>query len=414
METIELPTDTTESKPTVRRRVGRPRGSTKVVTPPVAPPMPAAPEEVETAIGTGVLEIVADGFGFLRSDRLLPGNDDVYVAQSQIRRFGLRTGDHVTGRIRPPKEGERYSSLLRVERINDQDPDSLQQRPIFERMTPIFPQQQLVLTTEPRVLAPRVIDMVAPIGRGQRGLIVAPPKAGKTLLLKAIANGITTNDPDVHLIVLLVGERPEEVTDMQRSVRGEVIAATFDQPIEDHIRVSELVLERAKRLVEQGRHVAILLDSITRLARAYNVAMPPSGRTLSGGIDPIALYPPKRFFGAARNIEDGGSLTIIATTLVDTGSRMDDVIYEEFKGTGNMELFLDRKLAEKRVFPAIDIARSGTRREELLLGDLLRQVWALRRMVGTLGDQEGAELMLNRLAKTQTNVEFLANLGKRS
>jgi transcription termination factor Rho len=373
---------------------------------------PAA-DKVATAPGAGVLEIVAEGYGFLRSERLLPGPDDVYVAQSQIRRFGLRTGDYVAGQVRPPKENERYPSLLRVERINEADPELAQQRPPFEQLTPIHPYQRIPLETEPHILSTRVIDLIAPIGRGQRGLIVAPPKAGKTMLLKAIAGGITTNAPDIHLMVVLVGERPEEVTDIRRSVQGEVIAATFDQPVEEHIKVAELALERAKRLVEHGRDVVILMDSLTRLARAYNVAMPPSGRILSGGIDPAALYPPKRFFGAARKIESGGSLTIIATCLVDTGSRMDDVIYEEFKGTGNMELHLDRKLAEKRIFPAIDITRSGTRREELLLEPtVLRQAWAVRRMVSTLGEQEGPELMLARMAKTRSNAEFLATLGK--
>ncbi|MFN3374852.1 MAG: transcription termination factor Rho, partial [Chloroflexus sp.] len=286
-------------------------------------------------------------------------------------------------------------------------------RPFFDQLTPIFPNEQIKLETEPNLLHTRLVDLIAPIGRGQRGLIVSPPKAGKTMLLKAIANGITTNYPDIHLMVLLIGERPEEVTDMRRSVRGEVISSTFDEPVENHTKVAEMTLERAKRLVEIGHDVVILMDSITRLARAYNVAMPPSGRTLSGGIDPVALYPPKRFFGAARNIENGGSLTIIATCLIDTGSRMDDVIYEEFKGTGNMELHLDRKLAEKRIFPAIDIQRSGTRREDLLLSpETLRQVWTLRRMVSMLGDNEGTELMLTRMAKTKSNAEFLQTLSK--
>ncbi|MFO7171138.1 MAG: transcription termination factor Rho, partial [Chloroflexota bacterium] len=329
------------------------------------------------------------------------------------RRFGLRSGDHIAGLIRPPKETERYRSILRVDAINGLSPEDAQQRVAFDKLTPIHPRRQITLATEPHILATRLVDLVAPIGRGQRGLIVAPPKAGKTVLLKQIANGITTNHPDIHLMVLLIGERPEEVTDIQRSVKGEVIAATFDEPVEDHIKVAELGLERAKRLVEHGRDVVILMDSITRLSRAYNIAMPPSGRTLSGGIDPVALYPPKRFFGAARATEEGGSLTIIATCLVDTGSKMDDVIYEEFKGTGNMELHLDRKLAEKRVFPAIDITRSGTRREELLLEPTtLRQVWTLRRMVSMLGENEGTELMLTRMAKTQSNAEFLATLGK--
>ena len=373
----------------------------------------AQTEEQGHSLNDGILDIVSDGFGFLRSDRMLPGPDDVYVSQSQIRRFGLRTGDRVWGQIRPPKESERYYSLLRVELINGMDPETARRRPSFDQLTPIFPNDQLKMETEPHVLATRLVDLIAPIGRGQRGLIVSPPKAGKTLLLKAIANGITANHPDVHLMVLLIGERPEEVTDMRRSVRGEVISSTFDEPVEDHTKVAEMTLERAKRLVEGGQDVVILMDSITRLARAYNLDMPPSGRTLSGGIDPVALYPPKRFFGAARNIENGGSLTIIATCLVDTGSRMDDVIYEEFKGTGNMELHLDRKLAEKRVFPAVDITRSGTRREELLLGpDNLRQVWTMRRMVTMLGENEGTELMLTRMAKTRNNTEFLGTLNK--
>ncbi|MFN8567484.1 MAG: transcription termination factor Rho [Kouleothrix sp.] len=372
----------------------------------------AQTEEAGHSLSDGVLDIVSDGFGFLRGPRLLPGPDDVYVSQSQIRRFGLRTGDRVWGQIRPPKESERYFSLLRVELVNNMDPETARKRPSFDQLTPIFPNEQLHLETEPNILATRLVDLIAPIGRGQRGLIVSPPKAGKTLLLKAIANGITANHADVHLMVLLIGERPEEVTDMKRSVKGEVISSTFDEPVEDHTKVAEMTLDRAKRLVEGGQDVVILMDSITRLARAYNLDMPPSGRTLSGGIDPVALYPPKRFFGAARNIENGGSLTIIATCLVDTGSRMDDVIYEEFKGTGNMELHLDRKLAEKRVFPAIDITRSGTRREELLLGDSLRQVWTLRRMVSMLGENEGTELVLTRMSKTRNNTEFLTTLTK--
>jgi len=372
----------------------------------------AQTEEAGHSLNDGVLDIVSDGFGFLRGPRLLPGPDDVYVSQSQIRRFGLRTGDRVWGQIRPPKESERYNSLLRVELVNDMDPETARKRPAFDQLTPIFPNEQLKLETEPNILATRLVDLIAPIGRGQRGLIVSPPKAGKTLLLKSIANGLTANHADIHLMVLLIGERPEEVTDMKRSVKGEVISSTFDEPVEDHTKVAEMTLDRAKRLVEGGLDVVILMDSITRLARAYNLDMPPSGRTLSGGIDPVALYPPKRFFGAARNIENGGSLTIIATCLVDTGSRMDDVIYEEFKGTGNMELHLDRKLAEKRVFPAIDITRSGTRREELLLGDSLRQVWTLRRMVSMLGENEGTELVLTRMSKTKANTEFLTTLTK--
>lgn len=406
--------ETTEQTRRRRRRVNGDGGapadgealSASVVT-------TAVVEEPVTTQGAGLLEIVPDGHGFLRNVRLSPSNDDVYVAQSQIRRFNLRTGDMIEGRVRPPKEVERYPSLLYVERINGLPAEMAQKRPLFEQLTPIHPNVQIVLSTEPNILPTRIVDVIAPIGRGQRGLIVAPPKAGKTMLLKAIANGVTTNAPDIQLIVLLIGERPEEVTDMRRSVKGEVVAATFDEPVEQHIKVAELVLEKAKRQVEHGRHVVILMDSLTRLTRAYNIAMPPSGRTLSGGVDPAALYPPKRFFGSARNIEDGGSLTIIATCLVDTGSRMDDVIYEEFKGTGNMELHLDRKLAEKRIFPAVDIQRSGTRREDLLLDPVtLRQSWMLRRMVSMVGENEGAELMLTRMAKTKSNAEFLASLGK--
>ncbi len=363
--------------------------------------------------GDGILEIIEDGFGFLRGQRFLPGPDDIYVSQSQIRRFGLRTGDRISGQVRPPKDNEKFFSLLRVEAVNGIDPETARRRPSFDSLTPIFPLEMIDLETAPNILSTRLLNFVAPIGRGQRGLIVSPPKAGKTMLLKAIANGISTNCPDIHLMVCLIGERPEEVTDMRRSIAGEVISSTFDEPVEDHTKVAEMALERAKRLVEGGRDVVILLDSITRLARAYNLAVPPSGRTLSGGIDPVALYPPKRFFGAARNIEGGGSLTIVSTCLIDTGSRMDDVIYEEFKGTGNMELHLDRKLAERRIYPSIDIQRSGTRREELLLDEAtLRQVWTMRRMVSMLGGSEGTELLLSRLSKTQTNDEFLESLNK--
>jgi transcription termination factor Rho len=361
----------------------------------------------------GVLEIVEDGYGFLRQERLLPGAADVYVSQSQIRRFGLRTGDWVTGHIRPPKEAEKYFGLLRVEAVNGQVPDVARQRPQFDALTPIFPRERLVLETEPRGLTGRLIDLVAPIGKGQRGLIVSPPKAGKTTMLKRIANGIVANHPDVHLMAVLVGERPEEVTDFKRSVRAEVVSSTFDEPVEDHTTVAEMALHRAKRLVETGRDVVILLDSITRLTRAYNLALPPSGRTLSGGIDPAALYPPKRFFGAARTIEEGGSLTILATCLVETGSRMDDVIYEEFKGTGNLEIHLDRKLAERRIFPAIDVQRSGTRREDLLLDEgALRLVWTLRRMLAQMNAPDALEPLLARMARTASNAEFLATLAK--
>src|SRR5438477_173703 len=363
----------------------------------------------------GILEIMEDGFGFLRlAGGYLPSQDDVYVSQSQIRRFGLRTGDEVVGQVRPPKESEKYFSLLRVEAVNGQDAETAKRRPHFSDLTPVFPKQMYDLETTPQLLSTRLLTLVAPVGRGQRGLIVSPPKAGKTMLLKAIANGIAANyGNEVKLMVALIGERPEEVTDMTRSIKGEVVASTFDEPVEDHTKVAEMTLERAKRLVESGRDVVILLDSITRLARAYNLQMPPSGRTLSGGMDPIALYPPKKFFGAARNIEQGGSLTIIATCLVDTGSRMDDVVYEEFKGTGNMELHLDRKLSEKRVFPSIDIQKSGTRREELLMDEpTLKQVWTMRRMVSVLGGTEGLELMLARLAKTKDNNEFLTTLTR--
>ncbi len=364
----------------------------------------------------GILEIMDEGYGFLRQESLLPGPNDVYISNSQIRRFGLRNGDTVVGQARPPKEGEKYCSLLRVETVNGLDADQSRSRPHFGQLTPTFPDEMFDLENSPKNLSGRLINLVAPIGRGQRGLIVSPPKAGKTLLLKNVANAITAKYPDVHLMVCLIGERPEEVTDMKRSVKGEVISATFDEPVDNHTRVAELALERAKRLAEIGKDVVILLDGITRLTRSYNLAMPPSGRTLSGGIDSVALYPPKRFFGAARNIEEGGSLTILATCLVDTGSRMDDLIYEEFKGTGNMELHLDRRLAEKRIFPAIDIMRSGTRREELLLGEqTIAKVWLLRRMVSMIAEDsnnptDASERVIDRLAKTQSNAEFLATL----
>ncbi len=373
----------------------------------------AQTEQQGFLFGGGILEIVEDGYGFLRKDGFLPGPADVYVSQTQIRRFSLRTGDMVTGQVRQPKENEKYYGLLRVEAVNGLDPEVAKRRPHFEQLTPIFPRELYNLETISNNLTQRVINLVAPLGRGQRGLIVSPPKAGKTTILKHIANGISSNYNDVHLMVLMIGERPEEVTDVKRSVKGEVVASTFDEPVEDHRIVAEMALERAKRLVEGGRDVVILLDSITRLTRAYNLIVPPSGRTLSGGVDPAALYPPKRFFGAARKQEEGGSLTIVATCLVDTGSRMDDVIYEEFKGTGNMELVLDRKLSEKRVFPAIDIPRSGTRREELLLEEpVLKQVVTLRRMISAIGGSEGTEAMLTRMGRTSSNKDFLSTLSK--
>ncbi len=374
----------------------------------------ASAEQQGYIFGGGVLEIVQDGIGFLRSDHLLPGPEDVYVSQSQIRRFGLRTGDLVVGQVRPPKETEKYYGLLKVETVNGLDPEEAKRRPHFEKLTPIFPDELLTMETRPSILATRLIDLLAPVGRGQRGLIVSPPKAGKTTVLKRLANGITSNHKDCHLMVVLIGERPEEVTDMDRSVEAEVISSTFDEPVQNHVRVAEMALERAKRLVEGKRDVVILLDSITRLSRAYNLTVPPSGRTLSGGIDPAALYPPKKFFGAARNIEEGGSLTIMATCLVDTGSRMDDVIYEEFKGTGNMELILSRKLAERRIFPAFDIERSGTRAEEKLLDpETLAKVYTLRRMIDAVGGGHEALLpILERLSKTRDNQEFLETLTK--
>ncbi|NLS76277.1 MAG: transcription termination factor Rho [Chloroflexi bacterium] len=373
----------------------------------------AQAEELGYIFGGGILEITNEGIGFLRAEHFLPGPNDVYVSQSQIRRFGMRTGDMVIGQVRPPKETEKFFSLLRVEAVNGLNPEIAKKRPHFEELTPIFPEKMFNLETEQNVLSMRLLNLVAPIGRGQRGLIVSPPKAGKTTILKQIANSISTNYEDVHLMVALIGERPEEVTDMDRSVEAEVVSSTFDEPVEDHVRVAEIALDRAKRLVEQGQDVVILLDSITRLSRAYNLSVPPSGRTLSGGLDPAALYPPKRFFGAARNIEEGGSLTVIATCLVDTGSRMDDMIYEEFKGTGNMELHLNRKLSERRVFPAFDVERSGTRREELLLDSwTLSRVYTLRRMVSAIGGIDGTELLLQRMTKAKSNREFLETLNK--
>jgi transcription termination factor Rho len=362
----------------------------------------------------GILDLMSDGYGFLRQSGLVANTGDVYVSTSQIRRFDLRVGDEIVGMARRPKDNEKYFGLLRVDQINGVEPEKLSHRPRFERLTPIYPDNQFKLETSKEILSTRLLDLVSPIGRGQRGLIVAQPKAGKTYLLKDIANGITTNYKDVKLIVVLIGERPEEVTDIARSVNGDVYASNFDEPSENQVKVAELALEKAKRAVEMGSDIVILLDSITRLARAYNLAIPPSGRTLSGGFDPAALYPPKKFFGAARNVEHGGSLTIIATALIDTGSRMDDLIYEEFKGTGNMELHLDRKLAERRIYPSIDVTRSGTRHEELLFNpDELKAVWRMRRMIETLGQgQESTELLLDRLQKTDTNADFLTTLHK--
>ena len=356
----------------------------------------------------GVLECLPDGFGFLRAPEYnyLPGPDDIYVSPSQIRRFDLRTGDTVSGQVRPPKEGERYFALIKVEAVNFEHPDVARDKILFDNLTPLYPQHRIRLETPN--MSSRVLDLIAPVGKGQRGLIVAPPRTGKTMLLQAIANSITTNHPEVTLIVLLIDERPEEVTDMQRSVKGEVISSTFDEPASRHVQVAEMVIEKAKRLVEHKRDVVILLDSITRLARAYNTVVPPSGKVLSGGVDSNALQRPKRFFGSARNVEEGGSLTIIATALIDTGSRMDDVIFEEFKGTGNLEVHLDRKLSDKRVFPAIDINRSGTRKEELLLErNELNRIWVLRKVFSPLSTVESMELLVEKLEKTRTNSEFL-------
>ncbi|MFW5692299.1 MAG: transcription termination factor Rho [Chloroflexota bacterium] len=365
----------------------------------------------------GILEVMEDGMGFLRADKYLPGPNDIYVSQSQVKRFGLRTGDMVIGQVRPPKDSEKYYGLLRVDAVNGLNPEDVKTRPHFEELTPIFPLERFDLETSPRVISTRMLNLIAPVGKGQRGLIVSPPKAGKTSILKDIANAISYNYTDVHLMIALIGERPEEVTDMDRSVDAEVIASTFDDPVHHHVRVAEMALERAKRLVEVGRDVVLLLDSITRLARAYNLVVPTSGRTLSGGLDPSAVQPPKRIFGAARNVEEGGSLTIIATCLVNTGSKMDDVIYEEFKGTGNMELHLNRKLQERRIFPAFDVEQSSTRREELLLGpDVLQRVYTLRRMWAHLAESDptgpigATEQLLNNFRQYETNEEFLNSL----
>jgi transcription termination factor Rho len=369
------------------------------------------------SLGKGILDITPEGYGFLRQNGFSASSHDIYVSSSQVRKFNLRPGDYILGQIRPPREGEKYSNLIKVVAINDIDFAQVELRPTFESLTPIFPQELINLETDPHNLSTRLMNLVSPIGRGQRGLIVSPPKAGKTILLKHIANAVGQNYDDIYIVVCLIGERPEEVTDIRKSIKGEVISATFDELPDMQTRVAELALERVKRLAETGRDVIVLLDGITRLTRAYNLALPPSGRTLSGGIDPTALYLPKKFFGAARNLEEGGSITIIATCLIDTGSRMDDVIYEEFKGTGNMEVHLDRKLSEKRIFPAIDIQRSSTRREELLLDEeSLKQIWLLRRMVSLAANggnsADVTERILDRLRKTKNNAEFLANLSK--
>jgi transcription termination factor Rho len=364
----------------------------------------------------GVLEVLPDGFGFLRAPdyNYLPGPDDIYVSPSQIRKFDLQTGDTVSGQIRPPKEGERYFALIKVEAVNFEAPDQSRDKLFFENLTPLYPQERIVLET-PESLSARVMDLWTPIGKGQRGLIVAPPRTGKTMLLQSIAQSVSKNHPEIYLMVLLIDERPEEVTDMQRSVDGEVISSTFDEPAQRHVQVAEMVIEKAKRLVEHKKDVLILLDSITRLARAYNTVIPPSGKVLSGGLDSNALQKPKRFFGAARNIEEGGSLTIMATALVDTGSRMDDIIFEEFKGTGNMEIHLDRKLTDKRVFPSIDVQKSGTRKEELLIPkDDLNRIWVLRKVLNPLSPVEAMELLLDKMGKTKTNQEFLSSMQRSS
>jgi transcription termination factor Rho len=362
----------------------------------------------------GVLEILPDGYGFLRSPdyNYLPGPDDIYVSPSQIRKFDLKTGDTISGQVRPPHEGEKYFALVKIEAVNFESPDEARNKILFDNLTPLYPQERIKLETSRDNISARVMDLLTPLGKGQRGLIVSPPRAGKTMLLQNVANSITANHPEVVLMVLLIDERPEEVTDMQRSVKGEVISSTFDEPAARHVQVAEMVIEKAKRLVEHKRDVVILLDSITRLARAYNTIVPPSGKVLSGGVDSNALQRPKRFFGSARNIEEGGSLTIIATALIDTGSRMDDVIFEEFKGTGNSEIILERKLVDKRTFPAIDIQRSGTRKEELLIPkEDLQRIWVLRKVLNPLSPVEAMELLIDKLSKTKTNGEFLSNMS---
>jgi transcription termination factor Rho len=375
----------------------------------------AQAEKEGLMFGSGVLEILSEGFGFLRSSNYnyLPCPDDIYISPSQIRRFDLKTGDTVSGQIRPPKEGEKYFALLKVEAVNFENPEKCKEKILFDNLTPLYPNERLKLETTPNEVSMRIMDLLTPIGKGQRALIVAPPYSGKTVLLQKIANSITQNHPEVVMIVLLIDERPEEVTDMQRGVKAEVVSSTFDEPAERHVQVAEIVIEKAKRLVEHKRDVVILLDSITRLARAYNTIVPPSGKVLSGGVDSNALQRPKRFFGAARNIEEGGSLTIISTALIDTGSRMDEVIFEEFKGTGNMEIILDRKLVDKRVFPAIDIQRSGTRKEELLIPkEDLSRIWILRKVLNPLSPVEAMELLISRLEKVRNNAEFLANMNQ--
>ncbi len=374
----------------------------------------AQAEREGNMFGEGVLEILPEGFGFLRSPNYnyLPGPDDIYVSPSQIRRFDLRTGDTVSGQIRPPKEGERYFALLKVEAVNLENPDAAKVKILFDNLTPIYANQRYKLETDPKEISTRIIDLLAPVGKGQRGLIVAPPYSGKTILLQKVANAVTTNYPEAVLIVLLIDERPEEVTDMQRSVKGEVVSSTFDEPAERHIQVAEIVLEKAKRLVEHKKDVVVLLDSITRLARAYNTVAPHSGRILTGGVDATALHKPKRFFGSARGVEEGGSLTIIATALIDTGSRMDEVIFEEFKGTGNMEITMDRNLFQKRIYPALDIQRCNTRKEELLLEpDELKKVWLMRKVLKELNADEAMELLIDRLGKAKSNADFLASLN---
>jgi len=416
---VKEPKEAKEAKPRAAKEEKAPRETARASRPPVAASSAAgrdgAGKDENVKVRTGTLDLLPDGFGFLRTKGYVQSDNDIYVSLSQIRRFSLRRGDEVTGQVREPKDSEKYNALLKIEAVNGLEPEAARNRPNFDALTPLFPTDRLRLETKPTEIASRVIDLVAPIGKGQRGLIVSPPKAGKTTILKQMANSIVENNPDVYLLVLLVDERPEEVTDMERSVKGEVVSSTFDQPSDNHVQVAELVLDRVKRLVESGRDVVVLLDSITRLARAYNLTAPASGRILSGGVDSTALFPPKKFFGAARNVEEGGSLTILATALVDTGSRMDEVIFEEFKGTGNMELHLDRKLADKRIFPAIDIERSGTRKEELLMDDAEAiQVWKVRNVLHALDPGAAIELLISKLRDTKTNEQFLTEIAKNS